>query len=442
MELVDLRGDEPDHNDIRDWQDVERMQAEGHYPGGPGNGFHSVDYPFVYHKPTDQLVVGPLGWYHVDMFRQHPDEDQGERLGREWLNKYSDPNWGVGGRLKPDGQIDFYGQDYIPGRVDDNQRSEIGRQLAGIIGRPTSPYGEAADPTEQDWEEEEPSMDWETTVPSESMGRFSANAMHVEEANTGKGDPLDPTWGIRRPFIVRGDTIHLGDLGTHHPWIARMIGSDMYFQDGTYQGMVWTQPSPDAYEGWLEWHNAPPEPQKSMAEQALAAAHPEYVWAPELAPSNPYEPDENDWDDDEDEPYGVLSYRMAFLAARGINVIQTADPMFGKEDHDPEFLNQRLSWIYHPPSQNLFLGELGYFHQNIKNSPQYRQAMQQHVTDHPRVEGWAYINDQSFDHEGVNYELNPHEEQNIKSIVEEKLGMPLTKWTGYPQEDWSDLMEN
>lgn len=255
----------------------------GEYEGGPNYGPHDGSWPFLFHNPRQELIIGPYTWFHKDMLEHHPDPN----LEPEYLNEVGTSRFGWAGRVEPNGRFNWYGK---PRNQSDPDPNAIEQLFRNHLGLPDPPG-------DDDYDEE----DWTTS-------HVAASNLTIQELDTGHGDPFDPVWGLRRPFIVKDDVIYMGDPGTHHPWIAKMIGSDMYYNDDSWPGFVWTQPSPDAYEGWFAWHKEPPEPLSTDVKNLIAETFPNYVWGPGDGGPAPEDMDwEEDWDADEDEPYGVLS---------------------------------------------------------------------------------------------------------------------------------------
>lgn len=618
MEIVDLRQQDANHTQIPmyDWDTAKAMSN--------APWFHSFDYPFLYHRDTNRLYMGPFGWSHLDMLRAfHPDGPiMGDRLGREYLEHYDNPGWGTGGRINPGGAAYFTNS----GRPGSEAVTEpVLEQLKGLLGKAEVPEDE-----EEDW----------------NVSHVAATSnLTIQELDT-TDNSFDAVWGLRRPFILKDNVIHMGSPGTHHPSIAKAIGSDMYYQDNSYPGFIWTKPSPDAYEGWFGWHKEPPDPLSSDAKHLIAETYPNYVWGPGKGVLQPDYDWEEDWDTPENKSYGVLSnlkmswqdteemnfyyqqvarkaeeylaqgdrlqdaihdafgmvttppdhpdpsadpspdeiahvksmmgrpnqpmpkvneelehihkpggrdsnwynwrvpvnyypdagqvvtgdpgdfhgdlylphggrsytgmigiqgrqgpqgeqytpgftwlddkpspaehkavinaisphwpeavnnfqkgepqeeeemdwgdlevpmdtrwgddsgLRLGFDQANGVNLIKTQ-----YDEGSSEHLKERIPWIYHHPTGNLFMGRPGYFHRNIKLSPEYAQGVGGFPA--PATEGWIWTNKDEYDHE----EPFPDDrtKSNVVHAIQNYMGRPLEQTQPFTQEDWADLMEN
>lgn len=204
-----------------------------------------------------------------------------------------------------------------------------------------------------------------------------------------------------------------------------------------YDGFIGIQgetgPEGRSYQPGLSWLEV--RPSVGQHEKVVQALTPRF---PEAANNFAFEGQELDddfddlWDDTPAVPVDSRwndsnPFRLGFAQANGINPIHvsTEDQWLNTS------LNQRVPFILHHPSGNLYVGKPGNYHAEIRTSPEYKDFMSKLWDNGPSTDGWAYIDQGTYNHD----EAFPDErtEQAVKSYMEGHLRRPLRK------ETWEDL---
>ena len=242
-------------------------------------------------------------------------------------------------------------------------------------------------------------------------------------------------WRVPVNYYPASGQVVTGDPGDFHSDIALPYGGDYW------TGMIGLKgrkgPEGEEYTPGFTWLDNRPRPDQHKAVvNTLAQHYPEAT-----TPFVKGEPNQEDyeWGDDYVPGESRINYnnhdkfRLGFGEANGVNLIQT------KFDEGADTsLNNRIPFIYHHPTGNLFMGRNGYFHNNIKQSPEYRQGVG--GFPHPATEGWIWTNEGSVGHE----EPFPDERtrHTVLQTLQSYMGSPLDWEQPMTHEDWADLMEN
>lgn len=428
--------------------------------------YHSDDWPFYYNPHDDHLLIGDMGHYHIDMFR---NSEHYKHKAERYLNDYNKPDWGFVGRISPSGSTSWYagGYEHRDG-VDAVLRKELGlpdpheeadnfsddeiwrtsnQQLP--LGWPFA-HGERVRSRLMGMEGTVTFVDqpgfrclvlWDgkqepSTVNAQSLQKTASSPVtHIPvdnvHASLGNHDSeYEQGQGIRTyPVLYNSETknlyqttqpgIYHADMIESHEGLSAEIGGYQNYFPAIDSGQ-WSAGRLQS-NGHLQWYNHP-HPQHQLeinnvlgieSSPALEQFSDDEIWGDEDTPQTPTAPRNSsvDW------KQGNTLYEDFLKAANSeIKVIPCAsrpqNPGMGYE--------KRLPFRYNPRKGVVFLGGPEMFHYQINEHPNWEGDGPADLKD-----GYVWTHTNTVDWYNHGPTMGDYEQEAVTRAVGNHLGVPL-----------------